>query len=784
MNPSHSSQPAVQQAALPSSASASGFFVTHSDVCLTSVKVTKDEEQSMEPDFSGCAFLGQEPNPVQKVEEEGVAFHTENQMPPTVAILDLGCTRAMGSRNAVNAFCDYVDNHDCGLWNKIEQTSSRFFFANSQQTKCTEKLVIHMYDKSWSVHTTEFDIVEEGNVPLLMSLPQMRNLGFQFELSPQKSFLNCTRLGIWKHQLRMSKSTHLVMDFQDIAWYMNAVYFKTPEVTSFFSQHEHFEYSQLSVETFAYATDDDWEIDYHRRELIRHHKTLRSQLFKISGSKCPISFDDLESTRTTFIEMKNGTKKVEKDDWRAVSGPEKRLDKQWKGRTVFKIKAGAALPAEELSHVKSSSKPMRISDPSDEVKPEFSSPEEKSGKSKPSSAPAEEDKSGSSSSGLKRRLGRKTASPSEYDDLGKEFIGELEKELDMELDKSDDVRKRRPKGDAVDYAPSSDDERWEKAKNKPGNESLEPRRISVPLPGSEAQALTPAYRKIIKRLDDKVELYKLHVKHYHMSPTQFRRRTSMLNLPERIYEKYEDVFNKCRVCSMSVAPPPRAKISGIRASVFGDVVFVDHCEIELKKKKYVVLLVLDGATNLLWATAQNSLDKKETLTHLRAWNEQNNRIPKAIVGDEAFSSEEFLEYYKFHGIKDLPCGPRTPWPNRAETAVRLFKKQWTIMAMSLEGDERLNGVTIRQAVKMTVWARNTQLTISGYSPLEIATGRRPPDLFDVETANPEQLTSEPPEEDVSTLALQRLALRAHQEARQAADLRHDMARRTLPSDGP
>ena len=172
------------------------------------------------------------------------------------------------------------------------------------------------------------------------------------------------------------------------------------------------------------------------------------------------------------------------------------------------------------------------------------------------------------------------------------------------------------------------------------------------------------------------------------------------------------------------------------------------------------------------------------MTHLRAWNEQNKCVPKAIVGDEAFFSDEFNEYYKFHGIKGLPCGPRTPWPNVAETAVRLFKKQWTLMAMSLEGDERFNGVTIRQAVKMTVWARNTQLTISGYSPLEIATGRRPPDFFDVETAIPEQLTSEPPEEDISTLALQRLALRAHQEARQAADLRHDMARRTVPSDGP
>ena len=124
----------------------------------------------------------------------------------------------------------------------------------------------------------------------------------------------------------------------------------------------------------------------------------------------------------------------------------------------------------------------------------------------------------------------------------------------------------------------------------------------------------------------------------------------------------------------------------------------------------------------------------------------NNCIAKGIVGDEAFFSDEFNEYYKFHGIKALP---RTPWPNRAETAVRLFKRQ---------GDERFNGVTMRQAVKMTVWARNTQLTISGYSPLEVATGRVPPDLFDVETANPEQLSATPPDEDKSTLALQRLAL--------------------------
>ena len=106
---------------------------------LTPVKMIGNEDQQKEPDSSSCAFLGQEPDSAMKVEEEGMACHTENQLPPTVAILDLGCTRAMGSGNAINAFCDYVDKRDCGLWYKIEPTSSRFFLANSQQTKCTER---------------------------------------------------------------------------------------------------------------------------------------------------------------------------------------------------------------------------------------------------------------------------------------------------------------------------------------------------------------------------------------------------------------------------------------------------------------------------------------------------------------------------------------------------------------------------------------------------------------------------------------------------------------------
>ena len=95
---------------------------------------------------------------------------------------------------------------------------------------------------------------------------------------------------------------------------------------------------------------------------------------------------------------------------------------------------------------------------------------------------------------------------------------------------------------------------------KLGSEALEPRRVSVPLPGSEVQATTSAFRKMLTKLEDSVELYKPHVKHYHMSPTQFRRRTSVLGLPNSAHEKYEDVYNKCCLCSTSNAPQSRARI--------------------------------------------------------------------------------------------------------------------------------------------------------------------------------------------------------------------------------
>ena len=65
---------------------------------------------------------------------------------------------------------------------------------------------------------------------------------------------------------------------------MSQVHFKTLQVKSFFSGHDHFEYSQVAVkqdgqqDEEALVTGDYWQVDGLRRELIRHHKGNRQNL--------------------------------------------------------------------------------------------------------------------------------------------------------------------------------------------------------------------------------------------------------------------------------------------------------------------------------------------------------------------------------------------------------------------------------------------------------------------------------------------------------------------------
>ena len=90
--------------------------------------------------------------------------------------------------------------------------------------------------------------------------------------------------------------------------------------------------------------------------------------------------------------------------------------------------------------------------------------------------------------------------------------------------------------------------------------------------------------------------------------------------------------------------PPRARIAGLRASSVGDLIFVDHEVIKFGAKACLALVIIDGASNLLWATALTSLEAPETLNTFRQWTEGNNCVPKGIVGDRAFFNDQFMSY--------------------------------------------------------------------------------------------------------------------------------------------
>ena len=113
--------------------------------------------------------------------------------------------------------------------------------------------------------------------------------------------------------------------------------------------------------------------------------------------------------------------------------------------------------------------------------------------------------------------------------------------------------------------------------------------------------------------------------------------------------------------------------------------------------------------------------------------------PRLCVADMAFadgadpvkgvSDSIFGNFLSYENIKLLPTGPRTPWPNRAEAAVKLLKKQIYIMLLDILRNPFLRNTAFSDIVLNAVLARNSLMTVGGKSPMEIAYGRRPRDLI-------------------------------------------------------
>ena len=117
-------------------------------------------------------------------------------------------------------------------------------------------------------------------------------------------------------------------------------------------------------------------------------------------------------------------------------------------------------------------------------------------------------------------------------------------------------------------------------------------------------------------------------------------------------------------------------MSGLRAEEFGDLIFLDHGSAKIGDKTFgFFFIILDGATSLLTAYPCKSTSTSEVIAKIREWMDTFQMNPKAICADMAFHHPHDMQaFYRMHHAKRIPTGPQTPWPNRAEMGVRLFKK--------------------------------------------------------------------------------------------------------------
>ena len=346
----------------------------------------------------------------------------------------------------------------------------------------------------------------------------------------------------------------------------------------------------------------------------------------------------------------------------------------------------------------------------------------------------------------------------------------------------------RPLADGADPAAAA-----EPMTELPRPEAASERSGRTPVKGEpdeqEPESTAPtALKRIHDRLRDTGELVKLHLKHYHMSTANFRKRTTELQVPADIYELYDNVVRSCESCQRFAPAPVRSRISGMRATKFGDLWFVDHVEIGINEFLFVVLIVTDAMSNLLWAGPQKNKEYDETVSTLERCCAEWNISPKAVCGDQYFHNERIVKWYRYKNIKPIALGPHTPWPNRAEAAVKLFKHHAQILIDSIRRHQdqmpTVRHITVRMMFNRAAWARNIALTYGGKCPLEIAFGRRPPDALNIENMTPEQFSTEPARDERTEQWLKDEAIKAHLEARQRVDIRRDLAARLLPSHGP
>ena len=133
---------------------------------------------------------------------------------PTHVVLDLDCTRSIGSRKAITRFKKYALYY--GITTEFCPCNKSFVFANSETETCRECCIIHLPTKPPC--STRVDVVETGDVPILFALAQMQDLGITLDLDPKGAKITCPAFGLYSSPIEYSTMGQSVLDLTRLAY--------------------------------------------------------------------------------------------------------------------------------------------------------------------------------------------------------------------------------------------------------------------------------------------------------------------------------------------------------------------------------------------------------------------------------------------------------------------------------------------------------------------------------------------------------------------------------------
>ena len=137
-------------------------------------------------------------------------------------------------------------------------------FANSETETCKESCIIHFPTNPPC--STKFDVLETGEVPILFSLSQMKNLGTTIELDPKRDKITCPAFGLYSSPAEHSTMGHIVLDLTNLAYQPPT---KSREQSGHQKRHATFAMSERRPAYPAHAPDMHEDEDEDDKPLVR-----------------------------------------------------------------------------------------------------------------------------------------------------------------------------------------------------------------------------------------------------------------------------------------------------------------------------------------------------------------------------------------------------------------------------------------------------------------------------------------------------------------------------------